>query len=386
MRILAVCNRYMPAVSGFEIHLSQILDTLTEMGHKADVLTLNVLDNPDYYRHRTVLPARGTESGISVTRAKCISLFAQQRIFRLLEPFNPYIFGYNKLLSLQLIAKIMDNADNYDVILTGTMPFTQVMYPALKAGKMKGKKTVIMPLIHFGPPHHDRFKYEYFSKKCIELYNMADSVIVNSDIETDFLRRNGFKGSIIQVNAYIERPDSMTAKEGFDILSMGYHNYEKGFETTLNAFEMFSKEVPESHLYVAGSIDPSYHDRLKGMKNVICTGTVLSDEKKKLLSRCSVMVQPSIAESYGMASAEAHAFSMPTINAYCSGSMHLIHEGKNGFLVHFQDHYAVFERLMRLYRDKQMYVRMSEYAYKCSEDYTEQRHRRQCKLLEEALL
>ena len=122
------------------------------------------------------------------------------------------------------------------------------------------------------------------------------------------------------------------------------------------------------------------------MKNVIYTGQVKDERKDELFRKCAVMIQPSIAESYGMSAAEAHAYSMPTINAYCSGSMYLVKDGFNGFLIPFQDHLKAFERLREMYENRSLYSKLSHNAFESSKDYTEERHIKQCAQLEEKLL
>lgn len=386
MRILAVSNRYLPASSGFEVFFSQMLNTLKRRGHYIEIITLNVLNNEDYYRHTGVLSSSGYVNDIFVSRKKCVSFFGQKRLLGYLEKFAPYYLGYNRLLSPSLIASLIDKIPYFDVVLAGTMPFTQVIHPALIIARLFGKRTAIIPLIHFGPPHHKKFEYEYFSKQCISLYKMADIVITVSDYENEFMLQNGYKGRIVRIEPFVERPDNFIRKENFDLLTVGFHSYEKGIETTLKAFEMFNmKYKDESKLYITGKLSNKYMQIIKRLNNITYNGYVSNEEKNELFKRCSVMILPSIAESYGISTAEAHAYSMPTINAYCSGSMYLVRDGINGFLIPFQDHMMAFERLQMLYNDRSLYRRISHNAYECSADYTEQRHIQQCVRLEEAL-
>ncbi len=383
--ILFVLNRSKPVQSGAENYIFQIIKSLNSYGYKTDIFTLNVNNTSEYTKRKRIFKAQEKYENIKIRRFLPVSIFSQKRIFNLFEKYFQlqYLFGYNKTLSLSLIGALIDKIKQYDIIVTGVMPFTQIIYPTLLISKLFNKPSVIIPLLHTGQNFDIRFKYEYFSKQCINLYNMADCIITINPFENKFFKEIFHNKKIISIYPHIEmkRKIYRYVNKDFNFITLGFHNYEKGILHTLKAFEQFSDNHNMSRLFILGNIDKEFTRFIKNKKNIIYKKSVSEKEKEKYFKNAHVFLLPSIVESFGIATLEAHSYSLPTINAYSNGSRLLVNHKKNGFLIPFADYYLMYEYMEILYKNKELYSIMSENAYKNSLRFNKKNHDEQIKQL-----
>lgn len=383
-RFLFVFNRFFPAMSGAEVHIHQIIDTLMKRGHACDVFTLNVMENEDYIRQKGPLKSNETMGTLNIRRFPVTVLPLHNRLMHFFEMrrIYPYITGYRRVFSLSMINALRHV--EYDCIVTGVMPFAGIMYPALQAARKRGIPCAGVPLIHLGVPHDDRYRYEYFSRQCVSLYSDFDMIIVNTEREVEFLRENGVRLPALRINPIIsayaqrKRDDSR-----FNICTLGFGNYEKGIEGALNGFLAFAKQRDDVKLRVGGNIVTQYRKGLSRMKNVEMLGMLNSEEKKMFFSSCDVYLQPSMAESFGIATIEAHSAGIPSINAYCSGSMEIVRDGIDGYLVPFGDTGMIARYLERFYNNRDLIDSMGKNAMSNAREYGYDNHIRGVEALEE---
>lgn len=386
-RVLFVFNRFYPAISGAEVHMHEIAKSLVERGHRVDVFTLNVLNNEDYIGSACPLKAEENVNGINVRRFPVTNMPLHNRLMYLLEKkgIQPYISGYRRVFSFKLISALK-NID-YDCVITGVMPYAGIIYPALHAARKKNIKSIIIPLIHFGVPHDNRYEYEYFSSQCLNLYRMADSVIVNTKAESDFLRNKKYLGNIFRINPIIDdyKSEKKKSSKKFNVCTLGFGNYEKGIDSALEGFRKFAINKKNVMLNVAGSINNKYKRIIENYDNAVYLGLLNNEEKRKFFSECDVYLQPSMAESFGIATLEAQSAGIPTINAFCSGSMKIINDRENGFLVPFGDTGMIRDYLESLYNNEALRESIGENAIVNARKYDRNNHLEGMNLLEEYL-
>jgi len=389
VKYLAAFNRYFPAVSGAEVYFSQILTSLKKSGADVNVLTYNAVSVKDYRGGSAPLPKHSSEKGIDIDRYKLTKIFLKERIFHFFESisFFPYIFGYSSTLSLKMIFSMMTRIHSSDFVITGAMPFTAVIYPALRFAKLFKKKSVLIPLIHLGPQKSERFKYEYFSKSCEKLYNMADIIVVLSSYEEEYLKSINYGGHIVKIEPYIKGKNLSEKMMGDKIrlLTMGYHNFEKGFETTLEAYKLLKRRKRKVHLTVIGYVDSKYSDLVTADESITHYEFVDEDLKRKIMSESDIFILPSIAESFGIASVEANSCGLPVIGAYCSGSSSVIKNGVNGFLISFGDYQSGVLFIEQLADNKSLYKTMSRASLKIAEKFSPEMFEEKMKKLKESL-
>ena len=73
---------------------------------------------------------------------------------------------------------------------------------------------------------------------------------------------------------------------------------------------------------------------------------------------------PTIKEAFGRVIIEAFASGVPVVSTYSGGPQEIIEDGKDGFLFKVGDIQGMYETVIKLYRNKDLYEYIRENAYK----------------------
>ncbi len=362
-KVLLVFNRFYPVLSGSEKFSKMIFDNLKEKGFDIDVYTLRVSDDSYKFNDRN-LKREENIKGSTIKRFSLIDFRYKNRIFKFFENYGilKYYSLNFKIVSPSLLYNLKKNILKYDIVITGFLPFTSVVYPALYYSKKYKKKSIFIPLIHSTIPKTERFSYEFFHPYYKSLYEMADILVCLNTNEKEYLKNFGNK--VFYLNSYIDIPEKVS-KGGnglFNILTIGTQNYEKGILTSLNAVKLLYSEFKNIKFTIVGKMDEKYLSMVKGMDFIEYHPYVTDKEKDELFLKTDIFILPSIAESFGIVSVEAHSYGIPTINSYCWGSTYIVKNGLNGYLVPFGDYLLTYNYLKQLYINQQLKKRLSENA------------------------
>lgn len=91
------------------------------------------------------------------------------------------------------------------------------------------------------------------------------------------------------------------------------------------------------------------------------------DNIGKVYSDCSVYVQPSVTEGFGIPVLEAMAYARPVIVSEGAGSCELVDDGKNGFIVPIRDSDAIKDKIQYFYDTPSEIKRMGRNARETAE-------------------
>jgi len=137
----------------------------------------------------------------------------------------------------------------------------------------------------------------------------------------------------------------------------------KGVDAVLSAMPHVLEQVPDTHYLVVGDGDD--RPRLESIAAALgITGSVsfLGSLSEVALSECfracDVFVMPSRAEDFGLVFLEAMAYAKPVIGGNHCGTPEVVHDGRNGFLVNYNDIPALANRLTNLLHDHDLRERM----------------------------
>ena len=103
------------------------------------------------------------------------------------------------------------------------------------------------------------------------------------------------------------------------IFSMGRLHKIKGYDNLIKSFALLLKEKPNSKLMIAGSGDKYKYELINLIKklrlenSVFLVGQLNDEEKKEVLSSCSVFALASHVESFGMVVLESLASGTPVV-------------------------------------------------------------------------
>ncbi len=156
--------------------------------------------------------------------------------------------------------------------------------------------------------------------------------LINWDIPENHITvvHNGFE----RENYKLQKKDSKRA-----IIYLGALSKDKGIEDALACFEIISKNNSDYQFWIVGKGDNQYLKYLKKKahdlgieKNVTFFGFVSEERKYDLLSRASLLINPSIREGWGLVVIEAASVGTPTIGYNVVGLRDSIKDGQTGIL------------------------------------------------------
>ncbi len=142
----------------------------------------------------------------------------------------------------------------------------------------------------------------------------------------------------------------------------------KGLDRALRIFEIVNKQIPDTHLIIAGW---KYHanqdylarilDSMKSRKNVSTVGYVSEEDKVAFIKMSSVLVSPTSYEAFGIVLGEAMQLSVPVVVTRVGGTPFIVRHGKTGFTVGSYDSIRKFaEYTVDLIKDRELRRTMGE--------------------------
>jgi glycosyltransferase involved in cell wall biosynthesis len=211
-----------------------------------------------------------------------------------------------------------------------------------------------------------------FSSMLMERYSgkKADKVIVDShENRRDVISQYGIpeeKIATIPCGVSVSR-FSPSKCESKTIIFVGRLHERKGIDKLLESFSKVVSKEPEAVLKIVGSGE--FEARLKAMakrlnlgkKNVQFLGFVPEKKLIEVYSKSSIFVLPSYYEGFGIVLIEAMSAGLPLVSVRTGGATEVIEEGKNGYLVDYDN---MHESLLKLLGDEKLRIRMGKESRK----------------------
>jgi glycosyltransferase involved in cell wall biosynthesis len=236
--------------------------------------------------------------------------------------------------SLPLLSRVWRTIKDYDVVLTGFVPFA-LAWQVSRIATLFRKPLVVLPLFH--PEdlyHHFRAFYRCLAR--------ADAVLAQTAYSAELFRRLCPGAQPVVVGAGVDARalldprisgERFRAKYGLGrqklVLFVGRKEPSKRYDLALEAVGMI--DDPRVTLALIGAdVDgrPITSTRARYL------GKVAREDLLDAYDACDVFVLPSEHESFGIVFLEAWMRGKPVIgNAYCGPVASIIRDGENGYLV-----------------------------------------------------
>jgi glycosyltransferase involved in cell wall biosynthesis len=372
VKVLHLIQRYPPAVGGSETWCREVSQYLSSMGDQVTVLTLDILEEQEYWkdpahdRWRVRLGRVDWDNAVLVRRYRRslpIPLL-YHLVFRLIldKMLRIYFYGPH---SIEMYGRLFAEAAAADVVHLHTVPYPHNFIGYL-AARLRGKRVVITPHFHPDHPHYERWSNYCLLRRC-------DAVIAVSEYERDYLVKNGVDsakiivtGNGVHLRDYIPRDLAefeveLRGRYGLSsatkfILFIGRKLEYKGIATLVDAFRRLSHEE-DVVLLLAGPSSSWFEEfygilSAKDREQIIDLGTASTQEKINLLHLADVLVLPSRFEAFGIVFLEAWACGTPVIGAATGAIPSVIGEG--GLTFPYGDANALAEKLQTVLRNKEM--------------------------------
>jgi len=162
------------------------------------------------------------------------------------------------------------------------------------------------------------------------------------------------------------------------MLLVGGNVQRKGLTVILKTMPALLKEIPELILQVIGKNQnigrmKKLAGKLGVMDCVKFLGWIPPEKIKTYYRKASIFVMPSLMEGFGLVFLEAMAQGLPIIGGNVGGTLELIKDGKNGFLVNPGDVSTLGVKIRELLTNLELRRRVIENGYSTLRKYPAQK-------------
>lgn len=197
---------------------------------------------------------------------------------------------------------------------------------------------------------------------------LADVVIAPSTRSAEFLKSEGCKKVVIIPHGTNLPKQVKPIPERFDVAYLGAIGPDKGLLYLIQAWAMLN--YPDSRLILAGGGTETlelFIRHITNNANFVLLGRVASPSD--LYNACSIYIQPSVTEGFGIEVPEAMAHGRPVIVSEGAGASDLI-DDSIGFVVPIRAPRAIAEKIDWCRQNRDKLPEMGERARKKAENYT----------------
>ena len=154
----------------------------------------------------------------------------------------------------------------------------------------------------------------------------------------------------------------------FRVFYAGNFSIRKGAMYLLKAID--GLKLKNFEFVINGHISSEVQDLIKPYSSRIkFLGSRPFSELYKIYSQASVFVLPTIEDGFAKVITEAMACGVPVIATENCGSLDVIDEGINGFIVPIRSSEEITKRILELYHDHELRDSMADSAYKKAHNY-----------------
>ena len=389
MRFLHLIQRYHPAVGGSEWYIKMLSEGLVQQGHSVEVLTTTALEVDSLWRSDRAhvgacLPQAGEHAaplheeinGVKVHRIRPRYLPFHGKTMTLLS-FLPGLSFKGRFAMpgplLPGVKELKKIVGPYDLVHASALPFTSLLWTALKLASQAKAPLIYSPFMHLAIP--DRLGYGYRKGYQIELLKKADRVIVQTNIEREALAKMGLSpqkmrliGLGVDTDAHPGGGKRFRDRYGIKepiVFNVSSRTYDKGAIHVVDAMKLLWEKGIVARLVMAGPARDDYIAHVskqpdKVRNHILDLGVVDEELKEDAFSAADIFAMPSRSESFGIVYLESWNSGVPVIAARCGAPVEIIEDGRDGLLVDFGDVRALAGAIERLLKDEGLRKKMGE--------------------------
>ena len=390
MNVLHVIPRYYPFVGGSELYLQEISKRLVRDGHRVTVYTTDAWDLEHFWakNKRTIKERHQTLDGVQVHRFPvrhlplCSVIYhGARRVMSWLSGMrlNTTALLFPLCLTTPLVPSLYRQlmADNsFDIVHAINFPFDSLIAAAFRFAQKRQIPFIITPFTHLGEPSDEIVRKHYTMQHQIAMMKKSDRVIVQTQIERNYLAKRGVpEAKMVKVGVGVNADEIAGGsghrfREKYNIKSpivfqLGAQAYDKGSQHTVEAMRQLWEQGYDASLILAGpSMDHflRYFEALPDEVRRRChlLGFIPDEDKRDLLDAGDVFVMPSRTDSFGIVYLESWLYKKPVIGALAGGVPEVISHGQDGYLVPFGDVARLADCIAALLTDKELAQRFGE--------------------------
>ncbi len=346
MKICIVTEFFIPHYfGGGERRFYQLAKKLVERGIQVDVITMRIRDIPDYEKIDGI---NVYHIGPTIENPPDRSVFDFMRYFFSVSSWiikNDYDLidaqSYSPLLSSSIAARIKKTPIFGTIYDTSSSGSDQWMNHSFLASRL------------------EKFLVNLRFDKIITISKSTINSLINDfGVSKD-------KIELLYIGVDTDKYDSTgdVEKKADKIIFVGRLIPHKHVDHLIESFEEIVKIVPDANLVIVGRGDEKNNiiDMVssKSLDAKVSFKENLSDEELiKEIKESEVLVLPSTREGFGMVLAEANYCNVPVVTYASGGTIDVVDDGYNGFLVEAGNIPQLTEKILLLLNDKELQKQM----------------------------
>jgi len=350
-RFLLLTHIYPPAIDGGSRVIAKMGEALQSRNHQISIITTNCLSTDDFVssRHNRL---KSEDCRLKILRLPVITYL--HRPFKYLGHYFPNFKTFSKgpIFSFKSFLKIIYLTLKFkpDYILTGPLPTTMVLYARLLrylSTHLFHYSTKLLINASFHPTDSD-----FQTPILLNTLKSADYIWTLTDFETNYFNKklkipksklillgNGVDKSFIKTeDCRLKIKDCrLKIEDSPNLLFIGSFSAHKDIPTLIKAFSLLPSKYTltlagQKTLYFPviqeqiNSLPSSIKKRIKIIFNF--PNSYLSS----LLDNCSILISPSLQESFGLVLIEALARGKPVIAADIPASVEIVTKTQGGLI------------------------------------------------------
>lgn len=244
------------------------------------------------------------------------------------------IYNYNDILKL---------TEEYDIIQCSD--YNQIS--TFKMLKLSSK-----PIVIYHGPYKNKFRWKtnvvdyifdlIYLKKMLKL---QPTIICKSELAKETLKNKGFTNLTVipvglDVSRFKSKKNEKINSNNIILLYIGQISKRRSTDFLLDLEKEFKTKYPESELVLIGKGSKKYSKHIEERiikekldKNIKWIKKLPQEELCKYYNSSTVFLLPSNYEIFGMVLLEANYFNLPIISTLNGGSVSIIHNPNDGYIV-----------------------------------------------------
>lgn len=386
MDILHVIQRYWPYVGGSELYFQVISERFAAAGHNVRVATTDAWDIEHFWAggKRRITEVQQTHAGVAISRYPVRRLLLVSPLYypvmrRLMAeisrvPRSEWLLKQlcrSTPLVPAMAQAFAQDRQPLDLVHVTNIPFDSLIYHAHNLAKRRGVPLVITPFTHLGEPGDRRIRKYYTMRHQIAFEKAADAVVVQTDLEKNYLDELGVPTAKMHKIGVGINPEDALGGDGARfrqqhnlgdrpiVYYVGVTAFDKGTVHLVDAMRRLWAVGSDAALVIAGNTMSHFMAYLDGLppadrQRVLLLGPVEHQTKLDLFAAADVGVMTSRTDSFGIFYLEAWVNDTPVIGARAGGVPEVIADGKDGLLVEFGDVVDIAAKIDLLLKDRTM--------------------------------
>jgi glycosyltransferase involved in cell wall biosynthesis len=215
------------------------------------------------------------------------------------------------------------------------------------------------------------FGYYFLEQRWLKNYRLIPTVTVSESSRKDLLDLGFRKVFVVGEGLNFKPLEKLEKKETRPVVVFaGRLRKAKRPDHAVEAFKIVKSKVPDAELWIIG--DGRFKEKLMriAVEGVRFFGSVSNEERRGLIKKARVLVNPSVREGFGLNVVEANALGVPCVAYDVAGLRDAVVDNETGLLVKSGDIEALGEAISRVLRDDALRTRLSEKALTYSRGFS----------------